>query len=319
MKEEIEKIFKPKKGLIIVLLIFLAIATVCIGSVFYEKYKQTKDPVDFAQQIINKSEEENLYASIDIAYLPQLIAVTPERENCLYFIMDTEDNLYIARLSNKTYNYLKSIYNEENQKLSTTYNLKGYTKLIDIQIKDLALRESKKVLPNEKLNSDNFSQKIGTIYITENMYPKNSRQTTAYTCIALTGVFFLILAVLYIIPFILRERKFLKNEDLVNELKNELSNLTDNPYEQIKVYLTNRYIFSMYRGKQIIKYEDIVWGEIYIHYTYLIETGRNLIVCTKDNKKHTIASVGAGNNVLENVLSDIKSKNPNIKVGNSKK
>ena len=84
-------------------------------------------------------------------------------------------------------------------------------------------------------------------------------------------------------------------------------------YKKQNIYLTKNYIVS---GVEAIRYDEIICGYIEEVKKYGITAGRNLIVETKDNKKHIIGSVVGKNNILVNVLEDIHNKNIEIKIDN---
>lgn len=136
---------------------------------------------------------------------------------------------------------------------------------------------------------------------------------TLYICLALFGLFFLILAIFYILPAIIKSSSTLNDKNLMTNLSIELASLTETPYKKQHVYLTENYVIY---GTQAVKYEDIEWAYILVSYSYGIKAGENLNLKIKGNKKHiTIASVGPKSNVLDDILNDIQSKNENIKIG----
>lgn len=315
-KEEIDKILKPKMGIIIFMLfIFLGVSSLCIGFVFSKVYEQRKDPLNLSDLISNNREEEGLYVSLDIAYLPKVLAANLEKDNYLYYAMDEENRVYIVRLSNKTFDNLKNIVDEETGKLSSIYHLNGFTYKIDSQIESIVLRNYEKVFPDIKLTSDNLYEYLGKIYLDENKSPESHRTVELYKSIVMVGILFLVVAFGYVIPTIIKSRKVLKNQELVGTLRMELENLTDNKYQKYHIYLTENYFIS---GIYPLKYEDIIWAYIITESKYAIKVGRDLIVYSKDKKKHVLASVGPKNDVLDSILIDLHEKNPNIKIGYDK-
>lgn len=311
-EKEVDKILNPQKKLIILLVIFLSIGIIFIGVVFYIKFVKIEEPQNFKDIVSSNEEKEGKYAQINIAYLPQLLATNLNGDNCLYFVMDEDNNIYIMRLSTKTFSKIIEKTDIKTGKLDSIYNLKGTIKNIDEQVKNLALKSNVNILENEKLTSDNFSEYLGKFYIEENEGLTSDRMVTLYTISILFGLFFLILAFGYIVPAILKARKALENKELLDELRIELSNLTDFPYKKHHIYLTRNYIIS---GMQAFKYEDILWIYVLGDYKYGKKLGNNLIVHTKDKKIHTIVSVGANSKILDDVMNDISIKNSNIKIG----
>lgn len=309
-EREINEILKPKNKLIFVFIIFLSIAIACIGLVFYAKYASEEEELLELSELISKGEEkEGEYVKIETNSLPILLAANPEQDNYLYYVTDIENNTYIVRLSNETFQKIIEMHNQETGKLNSTYQLKGTTKNIDEQTKRLAITNSIKVFGNKEINNDNFSDNLGKIYIEEKAV--GSRTVILYTILALTGLFFLIIAFCYLLPGIIKSRKILRNKELVEDLRTELENLIDTPYKKQHVYLTRKYLVS---GIQVIKYEEIERIYILEKRTYGIKAGEDLMIETKDRKKHIIASVTTNSDILDNILKDIYSKNTNMEI-----
>ena len=295
-EKEIDKILKPQKkiGVLVGLLfIYLGIATICIGLVFFMKYKKQQDPLELSELIANNSEQEGQYVQIDIAYLPKILQTNSDADYYFYYAEDIENRAYMVKLSNETYRKLYDITNKEDGKLTEIYHLEGVTYNIDF----------------DEIKSNSISKVSGKVYIHENK--TTEREITLYSVLALFGVFFLILALGYIVPGIIKARKVLKDKELISELRVELENLTDTPYKKQNIYLTKNYIIA---GIEVVKYEDIVCIYIKEETKYGMKIGQNLVIETKDGKKHTIGSViGTKNEVLSEVLMDIKRKNTDIK------
>lgn len=307
-ENEIDKILKPKNKLVAFFVIYLTIALACIGVVFYAKFTSNEGEIlNLSELVLNGNEKEGQYVKLDTNSLPILLAANSEGDNYLYYMTDIKGYIYVVRLSNETFQKIIGMYNKETGMLNSTYQLKGITNNIDEQTKRLAIMNSSKVFWNEEIDNDNFSEYLGDLYIEEKAV--GSRTVTLYIISALTGLFFLIIAFCYLLPSILKSRKMLSNKELVEELKTELGNLTDTPYKEQHVYLTRNYVVF---GTQAIKYEDIVRGYILIQRTYGIKVGENLMIHTKDGKKHIIASITTNSNILNNILKDIHSKNTNI-------
>lgn len=311
-EKEINKILKPRKKLIALFVIYFMIGIALVIPAFYGRYEERKDPQDLSELISNGTEEEGLFVGLDIAYLPQVLAANVEKDNYLYYAIDEEGRTYIVRLSNKTFDRIKSISDEATGKLDSVYHLEGFTYDIDPQTEDLALYSSEKVFAKGELTSDNFSQYFGKVYIDENKSPKSSTVITLYKMSAMFSLLFFVFAFVFVLPAIIKAGKICKNKDLVDELTKELENLTETPYKECHVYLTQKYIIG---GIQAIKYEDVIWGYVSVETKYGIKTGKNLTVYTKDKKSHTIGSVRPGSNILENILADIQKKNTAMKVG----
>ena len=142
--------------------------------------------------------------------------------------------------------------------------------------------------------------------------PVSERTLTVLKTIAMIGVFFLVIAFGFLLPGIIKTRKTLHNNDLVDELRRELAHETETPYKEYKLYLTRKYVIS---GIEAVKYEDIIWGYVKIQSSYGIKTGRDLFVYTKDKKLHTLVSVAPKNHLPDIILTKLQSKNPQMRVG----
>lgn len=294
-EREIEQILNPRKKLMILFLIFLGLAIVLIGVVFFMKFA-------------NQEEGQLIQLEIDT---PPILMLPALEDKCYYYVIDVNHNSYIVNLSDTTFSKIIETVDRETGKLKNTYQLKGKMNPIDEAIQNLVLLNATKVFEKDELNADNFSDNLGKYYVKEDFV--NERMITLYKISALTGVFFLVVAFGYLLPGILKVRKTLKDEDLLEELRTELQNLTDMPYKKQHLYLTRNYVVF---GIQAIKYEDIVWAYCVKETSYGINVGENLVVHTKDNQKHIVASiVGMKSDVLKDILADLKKQNERIRIG----
>ena len=317
-EEEINKILNPKRNLgvsFLMFFIYLGIAIVCISAPLYIYHTGTKDPKDFLEIVSNGDEEEGQYVGFDIAYLPELLAVDPENNSNYYYAADEEDHIYIAKITDKTMEKLNDISDEATGKLNSVYHLQGFTYFIDTQLQQITLRDFTEIFGDSEVNEDNFSEYFSKVYINEGRFPVGDRTVTLYTIIALIGVFFLILALGYILPAMIKARKTLHNNELTEELRVELSRLTETPYAEYKLYLTHKYIIY---GIEAIKYEDVIWGYVEMQSSYGVKTARELILYTKDKKRHTIISTSPKITVPDVVLEELREKIPQMRVGYNK-
>lgn len=310
-EKEIDKILNPKRKLIILLVIYLSIAFVFIGLVFLARFRNKKEAVNISEVVLSDGQNAGKCVKVEIDTLPILLTPISKKETQFYYIKDVNNRGYVVNLSNETFKNISGTINTETGKLETIYQLEGILNNMDDEIKKFVLSNVEKVFEESELNSENFSEYLGTFYIKENSVSR--RMITLYTCSALFGVFFLILALGYLLPGILKANKRLKNQELMEELRTELQNLTDTPYKKQHVYLTRNYIVF---GVQAMKYDEIAWGYIEEEKKYEMTVGKNLIVHDQDDKKYMIASVsGNKNNILDDILVDISSRNANIKIG----
>ncbi len=327
-ENEINKVLKPKKALLIVTIVALVITLGFIVAALYTRYEERKDPLSISELMDKGEEKKEQYVQLDIAYLPYSFAADGEEEdNYYYFAMDEEQYMYIVRLTNKTYDKIKALYEEANGPVEQIaedaetkpiqYHFEGFTFTTSASLKKLAISAANEAFGENVINSTNFSEYLGTVYIDEKETPDNSNVSNFYAMAVIAGAFTFIMAICAISQMT-TTRKVLKNTELVEELKEELRSMGDNPYSKMKLYLTNKYIISKSSGLMAIKYEDVIWEYVLINYRNGIETGRQLLLCTNEKKKITIATTSSKGDEFNDIMVDIQDKNENVKIGYTK-
>ncbi|MDE6253943.1 MAG: hypothetical protein K2M78_15135 [Lachnospiraceae bacterium] len=205
---EQDKLLKSKKKLIILLLIYLGIASALIGfpicKILSDKNKD-KEAVDLSELVLNENVKEGQYVKLEIDTLPRVMMTTSKSDSKLYYVTDVNSDIYIVRLSNRTFNNIVNTLNKETGKLGSVYQIKGITNNITEQVKNVALSHSYLIFKNTELNSDNFSEYLGTFYIKENF--ASYRTVDVYKILVFIGVFFLVLAFGYVLPAIIKVSK----------------------------------------------------------------------------------------------------------------
>lgn len=204
--EERNRILKARKRVVVLLLICLIIAFSCIGLPFLTLSSNKKEEaLNLSELVSNDNVNEGQYVKLDSDTLPILITSTSEKDSQFYYVTDVNNHIYIVNLSNETFKSMVETLNNETGKLNSTYQLKGTTVNIDEQIKKMALSNSYKVFKNNELNLDNFSEYLGGFYIKENFV--SERAAALYKISVILGVFFLVLALGYLVPAIIKINK----------------------------------------------------------------------------------------------------------------
>lgn len=203
MNEEI--ILNSRKKLVVLLLIYLSIALAFIGTAFFKMYsmKQGKT-LDLSELVSEDNVKEKQNVEFNIDNIPILIERDSEKDDKLYYVKDVNNNTYLISLSEETYKKIFKNYNVMTKKLNNTYRLKGITHKIDEQLKNIVLSDKNNLFNNE-LNADNFSEYFGNFYIKENYVSK--RELTFYKILAVIGVFFIVLALIHVVPAIIKVSK----------------------------------------------------------------------------------------------------------------
>lgn len=204
MNEEI--IVKTRRQLIVRLLICLFIAAMCIVPVLFKGFSdKEKQAVQLSELITSKDEKEGQYVQFEFDALPVMITQGNKDDSQLYYIKDEETHAYIVDLSSETICEIIDMLDVNTGKLNSVYTLKGTTYAIDDVVERVALANSFKVFPGEEVNHDNFSQYLGEIYIKDDFV--SDRQVTIYQIIVFLGVFFIVLALGYIVPHMIKVNK----------------------------------------------------------------------------------------------------------------
>lgn len=319
MKEnEMENLGFQKKlrVLYFLLFFFLLIAAICIGSVLYINYERKKDPANLSEMVSGGTEKEGVYIELEVGGKPELIAVNKSSDEHIYFVPGADDRIYIAKLSSRTAYDLISHYEKEGEESNLATYVNGFIYKIDGSIQTMAIYNSNKIFKDGEVNGNNFTEYFGRVYIEENRFPEGRKIVELFKSIVLCGVFFLALAIGVILPMVMKvqesQKRMQSHEEILEELRRELKEYEKNPYKEFHIQLTEHYIKSDF---EIVRYDDIIWGYTEILSKFIVKTGKELIVYTKDKKRHTLLSVGASSCGPDDVLKELQRRNPRMRVG----
>lgn len=199
-------ISKAKKRLIVLLLIYFSIAFGLIGFVFFQAVSEKKkEALDLSGSASGGKVEEGEYVTLEIAALPKSMLPVIQNIGMLYYVTDVNNHVYIANLSNETVKSIIDTLDAETGGLNSAYRFKGIVCKITEPIKKIVISNSVKVFGNNKMNLDNFSEYLDEFYIKESVTSK--RTVTLYTSLVLCGVFFLIVALGYVVPELIKLNK----------------------------------------------------------------------------------------------------------------
>lgn len=286
------------------------------GYAIYLNYNETKDPKDLGQLIENYEDDEGVYAKIDMTYIPYGFA-EEGTDRHYYFATDKDGYIYIIRVEDSTYEKLEAMCpSEEDGTLE--YEFRGFTFKIPSNLKKLAIEVANEdIYEKELFTNENFEDYVGSVYIDETDRPDDSDADLAIGIGIIAGVFTVVLIITSISQFV-SSRKTVKNKELLEELRTELQGLDDNPYKKLKIYLTSKYVISKYGGLEAIQYRDIIWEYPQIRYTNGVASGKSLVICTSDKKKHALASTGPNDASIDEIMTEIRDKNPEVRIGYTK-
>lgn len=313
-EKEIDKIFKPGKIQLIFAIVLAVIGAILIGIALYIDSNKGKIATDLHELIYNYQDEEGEYASININTIPYGFAIENETLK-YYFVMDEQDFLYIARITDKTYEEMEKAYEADKENFS--YELKGYVFKIPKELKKLgieayneAFEENEEV---EKMTNSNFEEYVGSVYLDETYTPQSSNAST----LIVISVFSFIGALVFLVTFITSKATLKKiDSSRIEEAKEELKSSNVKSYSKQKLYLTDRYVVSRNGGIYILEYREILWAYNLINYYRGVATGKSLMACTVNKKRFAIGySSNANDDTNDEIMREIKLKNPDLRIG----
>lgn len=313
---EIEKIFKPKKILLIIGLAILAIAIgLIVAGCITNKNKYDKEEAQVYNDLIaaNKDKEEML-VELEITEIPYLFATKEEKsskEN-YYFAIDEHNYWYIVRLTENTFKKIEEQYNADKENFK--YTLKGYIYNDPSELKRLAISAYNENLSEnaEKLTTTNFREYLGNTYLDETKTPFDSTATTFIG----VGIGVAIISLIFLIIYISQATKVkstLKKYN-IEDLKDALSNCNMEEYKKQSIYLTNKYLISTLNGLDVFEYKDILWIYNEKRKQNGVSLGVWLMVCTADRKRIQVGRAQKDDILIE-IMTKIKEKNQDILVG----
>ena len=313
---EVEKMLKPKKRLLIIGLMILAIAVgLIVTGVLKNQNKYEGVQMHIYNDLISKdADKENMLVKLEITNISPAFAVKEIKnvKRNYYFAIDKNNYWYIVRLTDSTYQELKSKIDSEGENFK--YVLRGYIYNDPEELKKLAISAYNQGLSAdaEKLTNSNFQDYLGSTYLDETKTPNDS----TVTALIGIGIGLAILSSIFLIISISNIKKLkstLKKYD-AEELKEELNNINIEEYKRQSVYLTNKYIISTINGLGVLEYSDILWMYNEKRRQNGIVVGVWIMARTRDNKKILIAS-DMKEDILIEIMTKIKEKNHEILIG----
>ena len=309
--------FNNKKLIVLTVCIIIALIS-AYGYKVFEKKSKTPDtqPVSYNDLIASGNDKSNMYVSVDIADIPYQIAQREVNYSYIkyYILYDQNDCMYLAELSDETYNRINDRYKENKDNFS--YTLTGYIYETPKDLKEVIIDVFNESITSTKISTDNFADYFGSTYF-DDKYTKYTTQTAILEIIAIVsaiaGVIFFAQCIIYIV----NTKKTLSKIDK-EELESELSKTTLKEYKKVKIYLTDKYLISTYMGLKVFKYTDIVWLYAGNNARFSSQDKMHINICMNDKSKYKTAKIHqAEKYILNEIIDEISSRNSNILAGYS--
>lgn len=320
-KEEFLKNIKSNKITLIVGILFLLSSLVSGIVVYSNKGKEMKDVKALAEV-----KKEEVYASVDVQVMTDYFATNDYAgiEHKTYFVWDKE-YLYIVDLNDKTRESLNPIYDysyakEKQEEKPSPVTIKGMTKTIPSDLKKIAIDAYNTLYDEKILNTSNFSDYLGVVYLDTYESPMTDLTTELIVCLP-----FLIIGAIVIFVYF---RKNMVTKKCIEKLEGKWEEVlqemdaTDNFYfKKARVYITRNYVVSYAGGLEVYPYSDIVW--IYPHeYRYNgALSQKSIMMVTKNGKAHKLATVSASKknlNTFDEMYDTLMNRMPNALSGYTK-
>jgi len=299
---------KGIKTLIIFGITFLLL-TVGLGTWIYVIKTGNYESIPI-ESLISNGNKENEYANINAN---SNIYEFAENNNDKYYLIQDGKKMHIIYLDTKGYNKLNNEGIKEN-----VIKITGTTKKIPTDVKTLAIDAYNQIMGSEIINSSNFEEKLGNIYLDTTTQPTDAKlQIILITMSSIFTLLFISTALINKNKINKKINKFTSNE--WNLIEEELDKDETIYYEKLKLYLTENYVVSLINGIDIFSYNDIIWMYPFLTKQYGKTTSKSIIITTNDKTKYEIAYISnlskKATETYEDAINSIYNKNKQMILG----
>lgn len=322
MEKSVEflKNIRKGKGFLITGIIILFLFLGFVMMMFFAYQSDMKNPAYLVDVT-----EEGKYAKVSASMMTDYFATNDYtgHEHKSYFVFDKK-YMYIVDIDDKTRNHLNAIYDysydEREDAISPDpVEIKGMTKKIPADLKQIAIHSYNEIFGETILNASNFSTYFGDVYLDTYESPM-----TNFTYILVCCLPFIIVGALFLFSYFkvtnTTKKNKLKYNDTWDKILKEVDD-TELYYKKTKLYLTKSYIISYQNGLEIFEYQDVVW--IYPHeYRYngaLIQ--KSIFIVTKNGKAHKLVTLSTSKKskvLFDELYETLMNKMPDVLKGYTK-
>lgn len=313
--EKLQKGLKKQKRILYFAVFFVVLAVLFGVWAYFRENSDLGTPISLHQAIYDGVGEDE-YVELTITDKPYSFALYDNDYGHKYYFLYDDEYSYVGYLSTKEADRLAKI---DLKKEKVT--LKGTTKKIPTDIKNIGISVYKKWYGNDAFKDASFDDYFGKIYIDT---------VTPLRDASLQYVFLLIsvvLAIIFVVIYLLNNKKttkvmskFTQNE--LDDVCKEVEAEGVMALEKEAMYFTEKYIVNVSSGLDIIKYSDIVWAYPYELRQHGITTAKSIVLYTNDRTKHMLSNFNAmskkSKKVFDEIFTLIIEKNKNILVGFTK-
>jgi len=298
-------------------IIFFIVSCLFFGWCYSINNKDFDNPIPMTNLVVDEETEDGTYVSLSVTSIPELFAeYDNSKKSSKYYFLWENHYLSIGYLDYDTYQYL----NDSEIGLENPKIIYGQTKHLSSDVIKIAIDYYNDTVGEQFLTLDNYSDYIGDIFI--------DTSTPFYDCSIqlLVAVVFGIVSILFFILYFLfsyRLNYLLScfSEEEIKIVDEDFDSKNMKFYKKVNVYLTKNYLIDLNHGINIFKYQDIIW----IYPDYRKYTGdsnsKNLIVWTKNKKKHKIADATIfikTDIIYKEIINNIKHNYDHVMIGYTK-
>ena len=296
----------------LIVLVFAAVMFGTNGLVKRLEKSDSRNPKEFNQLIADSNDDENVCVKVTITAEPFLIASASDdmTEDKYYILADRDKYMYLAKLSDKTYEMIKREAKKQGDEFS--YQLIGYTYSIPRELKDIVIEQFAKA-GTHTIARENFGDYFGYTYLDDSK--------TKYSTIS--EILFwgqwggIVVAIIFFgvgIFSVIQKKQALKNVDIA-ELEAELEKSDIENFRREKIFLTEHYFISTANGLHVMKIKDIAWT--YMSYDKINYNDMcHLTIHIRDGKVHQSHKIKkVMEPELQSIIIYLKEKNPQLMLG----
>lgn len=311
--KEINKLLKPKTPLLFVSIGLFALSVIVYIVAFLIKPTPDK-AIDYRELLLNYKNISGEYTKLDIV---SAYSFAGKGNLTYYYVLDEDGYLYVARLTDDTFDDMVDKYNSCPDQDKFTYEIHGYVCNVYGDLKDYMISELDDVFGEEyKISYADYDDMFYDTYIDETSPGK----ATTFSLFIALGAVCDIVGLLMLILYLTRSSRIRKSLKQYNfdVLYSQLSSSETLCYKKEGIYLCSQYVVSTVIGLRILNYYDIKWIYNIKNSVNGIPTAVNLVAACSDKNTYNIASTMPKNeNVLIEIMQEIYARDTDILVGYS--
>ena len=309
--KELTKCLRKQKRIFYLSLIFLLLSLIITYLGYNYENQKLPEPLNL-KEISLKDNQIDRYVYIDVNTRPYSFASYEEQINKFYFVMDSNNYLYVTSMSENSFKKL-----DKESILEEPIRIYGLAKEISLDLKNVTIDSYNELMKNQYLTSDNFKDYVGLYYL--------DLETSYYDASIYYGISGLLL-ILFIITLIIYLRNYYKSyrclkkysKEELDKISLEITENKDKTYSKLNLYLTKHYLVDLNNNIFILNYTSIVNAYIYEYRYNGILVNKGIKVET-NNKIYEVATKKIEKEekekILNFILEDLKNKNKDIILG----